>query len=52
MFRYFYVLTADAKMIAGTVHNNEYQVPHKKHSIVRTTESVKKLSPEAFTLRV
>ena len=34
-----YVLTADAKKIAGIVHSNEYQVPHRKHSIVSTMEN-------------
>ena len=34
-----YVLTADAKKIAGIVHSNTYQAPHRKHSIVSTIES-------------
>ena len=44
-----YILTADDKKIAGIVHSSEYQVPHRKHSIVSTMESVRKLSPEACT---
>ena len=34
-----YVLTADAKKIAGIVHSNKYQAPHRKYSIVSTMES-------------
>ena len=52
IFDFFYVLTADAKPIAGSVHINEVQVPHRKHSIVRTTESVKKLSLGGCTFSV
>ena len=33
-----YVLTADAKKIAGIVHSHKYQAPHRKHSIVSTIE--------------
>ena len=35
------VLTSDAKKIAGIVHSNEHQVPHRKHIIVSTMESVR-----------
>ena len=33
-----YVLTADAKKIAGIVHSNKCQAQHRKHSIVSTME--------------
>ena len=52
IFNFFYVLTADARAIAGSVHINEVQVPHMKHSVVRTTESVKKLSLGCCTFSV
>ena len=34
-----YVLTWDDKKIAGIVHSNDHQVPHRKHSIVSKMES-------------